>query len=266
MDQAPNLIFTLTARNRLADEVCFFPCNLDRNPDPSAFADADLPSREPTPARSTSASLSQLQFTFDKRPKDPAKGFVFGSDPKICDVKIGMKKNSVSGQHFRITFNAKGDLVLIDTSSSGTMVSYAGQGHFPRRNFMWIIFGDRRDITIEVIDLNIQIQRSTHHEFAAQLQSYLTEVHISLSLDLPAIQSGETTARQSMVHTPTQRPIYLLDERIGKGGFGEVYKAIDVSTGRLYAGKQLLKVLKEWEREVQIMRRLSHVRNLLSNR
>ena len=37
---------------------------------------------------------------------------------------------------------------------------------------------------------------------------------------------------------PGQQPIYLLEEELGRGGFGTVHKAVNVSDGVVYAAKK----------------------------
>lgn len=45
-----------------------------------------------------------LAFSFDNRPKDISKGFVFGSDPETCDVLLARDKvGGISGNHFSIS-------------------------------------------------------------------------------------------------------------------------------------------------------------------
>ena len=71
------------------------------------------------------------------------------------------------------------------------------------------------------------------------------------------LQSQQTTALPSQTLSPRVCPICLKREEIGQGEFGTVCKVIDVSTGSILAGKEFYKM--EWEREVKIMRRMSHV-------
>ncbi|KAK5004953.1 hypothetical protein LTR28_008280 [Elasticomyces elasticus] len=70
------------------------------------------------------------------------------------------------------------------------------------------------------------------------------------------IHSQNTTAASTAPHSPNQGRIYVLLEELGRGGFGRVYKIVDVSTGNIYAGKGFL--YSGWEAEIAAMRRVSH--------
>lgn len=91
----PRLIVTLEAVSPTAERAWNRPQNQDRCLPASEFV-ADISSRESTPAVHQPAS--QIQLTFDNKPKDLEKGFVFGSDPRICDVFLGERGTGFSGQ------------------------------------------------------------------------------------------------------------------------------------------------------------------------
>src|SRR5436190_19970934 len=120
----PNLILSIRAVDPLAAQALCLSHNKDRYLH-SCGGGFDISSREPTPFSSQELedSYPRLRLTFDKRPKDISKGFVFGSDSKRCDILLGNRRGGVSGEHFCITFNAQGRLVLIDTSSGCTAAS-----------------------------------------------------------------------------------------------------------------------------------------------
>lgn len=50
----------------------------------------------------------EIRLAFDRPPKDPSEGFVFGSDKRICDVYCGVAEDGISRKMFHITFNDNG--------------------------------------------------------------------------------------------------------------------------------------------------------------
>lgn len=82
-------------------------------------------------------------------------------------------------------------------------------------------------------------------------------------------EMGEPWQMLTRIHTQAnQRTFrYELMNRIGKGGFAEVYKAVDLREGNLVAVKVLQKVKgRYWEivkREVETLEKLKHVCNLV---
>ena len=74
-----------------------------------------ISSREATPAAQELSSnddyreydsTHRLQLTFGKKPKDPTKGYCFGTNLEKCDVFLGDRgAYGISGSHFYITFD-----------------------------------------------------------------------------------------------------------------------------------------------------------------
>ena len=235
----------------------------------------------------------RLCFTFDKKPKNIQDGWVFGSNPNICDVVIGKSRGGTSSSHFRITFDDEGRLVLIDSSTHGTAVSYDGKARDEKRknppdqkrrtqrdksnDFTWILLPrmETRVITGHNIDT---LPKAPVIEFSVEVadpefcnrelrNAYLNEMRtVPFGLN---IYSHPTTAGQTESHTPIQHPkqrsIWIELEQIGEGAFGNVHRTIDVSTGVIYAAKKFLRNDKghreRWDREVELLRSISHVRS-----
>ena len=107
------LIVTLKAYGTTVERAWNRPQNRDRCL-PASESVADISSRESTPA--VGQPKSQIQLTFDNKPRDLEKGFVFGSDPRICDVFLGERGTGFSGQQFYITFNKGGEVVFKNIS------------------------------------------------------------------------------------------------------------------------------------------------------
>ena len=255
----PRLIVILEAVNSTAETAW----NELENRDRCTFTSesdgraVEIPSREATPAPGQSGS--QIQLTFDKKPKNLEKGFVFGSDPKTCDVLLGAWAAGFTRQHFRITFNARGDVILTDISRELTRVSYDGEDLPTRNDFTWILFYDYENITVTLNEGEMKIilefkvewpenRKSCKLEYQAHRDAYLEECwKATPSLSRLGIESKESVVS----------PIYLKKEELGRGSFGTVHKVVNVSTGNEYAGKTFHG--GNWKDEVKILETISHV-------
>ena len=95
-------------------------------------------------------------------------------------------------------------------------------------------------------------------EYEAHRDAYIGERRNALpSLSQLGMESQQTTAVLTAQHSPRQQPIYLMEEKLGCGGFGTVHKAVNVSTGDEYAAKKFH--TGTWEKEVEILKSISHV-------
>ena len=274
----PNLIMTLVAVDKwkFAEDAFLLPQNRDRYVRPTAPLDERnaIPGRDATPFPGQQDVVDhdhrthRLQLTFLKEPKKIDQGFVFGSDPLSCDVLLAGRRgeNSISGRHFRITFDAEGRLVLEDVSRYGTKVSYDGQCERQlRHQFNWLLFDKFRKIVVTVQELSFEIRLAIHETckmaYSEKVQEFCEASQTALpSLDILGIKSQLTTAPLSQALSPMRQPIYLLGQELGSGAFGQVYKVMNVSTGLEYAGKQFYQQC--WESEVNIIKYLRHVRQL----
>ena len=255
------LIVTLEAYGTTAERAWNRPQNRDRCLPASEFV-VDISSRESTPAIDQPGS--QIQLTFDDKPKNLDKGFVFGSDPQICDVFLGERGAGFSGQQFYITFNERGEVVFKNIARKKAQVDYNGEDPSRRNQFTWILFGTYQNIKITLgkDDLIFKVKWPKHGtyraEYEAQRDAYFEERRNAFppfsQLDM---ESQQTTAVLTAQHSPRQEPIYLLEEELGRGGFGTVHKAVDVSTGDVHAAKKFHH--GDWKKEVDILMSLSHV-------
>lgn len=306
----PNLIFTLKAISGYAQEVFQRSDNQRFYIPPSHHEVVAAASRESTPATNVGDDNNaegqgddkrgfchQLRFTFNQKPRCVERGFVFGSNPKTCDVLLGRPKDGISGSHFRITFNDKHQLVLIDQSTHGTAVSYGGQAWDEKRknppdrtqnrirnasnDFMWILFPEIENKRVIIGHKIDELPNAPTIEFSVEVvdpeacddqyrmlsDAYLDEMRTAIPFGLN-MDSHLTTAGQTALHSPTQRPkqrpIWINRDCIGSGQFGTVCRVVNVSTGVEYAAKTLLRkgkdIRERWDREVAILRNMSHVR------
>lgn len=265
--QDPRLIVTLEADGTTAERAWNRPQNQGRYL-PALESVMDISSRESTPA--VDQFGSRIRLTFDDKPKNLEKGFVFGSDAQICDIFLGERGAGFSGQQFCITFNERGELIFQSTSRKNTKVDYNGEDP-PRRNqFTWVLFDTYRNIKITVgeqPDLIFNViwpdRGFRRAEYEAHRDAYFEERRNAFPpLSQLGMESQQTTAVLTAQHSPrqeapSQQPIYLLEEELGRGGFGTVHKAVDVSTGDVYAAKTFHH--GNWKKEVDILMSVSHV-------
>ena len=262
-DKDPRIIVTLEAYGTTAERAWNRPQNRDRCL-PAYESVVDISSRESTPA--VGQPRSQIQLTFDNKPKDPQEGFVFGSDPKICDVFLGERGAGFSGRQFCITFNERGEVVYKNTSRKISFVDYNGEKPSGRNHFTWILFAKYDNIEIamgEEKGLIFKVKWPENRsicraEYEAHRDAYFEECRNALPpLSQLGMESGQTTAVTTAQHSPKKEPIFLLEEELGRGSFGSVHKAVDVSTGDVHAAKKFHH--GGWKKEVDILMSLSHV-------
>ncbi|EEH04567.1 serine/threonine-protein kinase [Histoplasma capsulatum G186AR] len=285
----PNLIMTITGPAGHPAECIKLPHNSSRYITP-------LGDNQDTRSRSPSAEYFEedgndsgyndeprgsLQLTFNNPPKDITRGFVFGTEKKICDVLLARRKRQgISGVHFCITFESENHLVLRDISTKNTAVSYNRWGEkYKRRGFKWILNLDNepRKISIHLfdgfrLDITLPNHASCLKEYYENVNSYVKESQDSvLALGGLNVPSQDPTRQR----TPLDDPIYFPLRIIGSGTYGTVWKVIDVSTGISYASKKLhspvdlqeraenqIEAIKtareEFESEMRIMKYLVH--------
>ncbi|KAL9124034.1 MAG: hypothetical protein Q9217_006594 [Psora testacea] len=253
----PRLILTLKAANPTAEIAWNQLENRDRCSLVSDFdiGAVEIPSRDTTPAP---VQRGSLQLTFDKQPKNIEKGFVFGSDPRTCDVLLGAWASGFTRQHFQITFNARGEVILVDTSRLETWISYDGEEPQGRNHFTWILFHRYENIKVTLnkdknIELVFEVEWPKNCESCpAQYEAYRDAYLEVRRKATPSLSRLGIESQQS-----EYSPIYLPEEELGSGSFGTVYKAVNVSTGDEYAAKKFHG--GNWKQEVEILRKISHV-------
>lgn len=297
----PNLIATLipTDDYKLTENAFCLKENKGRYLPPTRGIEEGptISSREATPAQEQPSNdhckydtTHRLQLTFDEELKDSTKGFVFGTNPQVCDVLLGPRgARGISGLHFCITFDDTIDdekhLILRDSSTNGTAVSYSGQAEEEvRHHFTWILDLKKEEgkweVQVYARGLSFKVELASHKtceaKYDEKIEEFLKDSRAALPpLDVLGIDSHSTTAQPSQPLTPRQLPIYIRERNLGSGSFGGVDKVIDVSTGAMYARKEFYEPqwgkgkerrrqqkedwLKQIRREIRIMRENPHV-------
>ena len=191
-----------------------------------------------------------LELRLDRPPRNKVH-YVFGSNPKSCDILVGSKVDGVSDEHFRISFDKREYVTLTDTSKNGTFVTYEGRRETLRRKFTWILFPNSvigvrisRDISFQIIlgqhGARSERYRSNVTKF---MKSGCAEMGLSSVEALVArfeIQNREITAAHVLPDALLDEDIYHYDEEsiLGTSNFSTVYRAVNVSSGRVYAAKR----------------------------
>ncbi|KAL1952497.1 hypothetical protein VTO42DRAFT_5183 [Malbranchea cinnamomea] len=254
----PDIILRIEGTDPASLEAIFSPKNRDRFVRPDDNHSEAPASQRTTPSCDESAASTAspapsgypcLQLTFSSPPKNIKKGFVFGSDPKVCDIIVGRKADGISGQHFAISFNRNFCLVLKDVSGRGTAVSYNGQGGSQRRKlFTWLL--------LPGWEIKVHLRGEVKYVFRL-VQPDRSECDTAYTRLVKAyLKDGDPESFSEPV-SPQGEPVYVRQEFLGAGRFGTVYKATNASTGCCVA----LKVFKpgtKFDNEVKTMRLLSH--------
>ena len=277
----PNLIATLIPcdNNNLAQTGFRLPHNNGRRYlqlSPGMNQTPNTSSRDRTPPPGTSKAshyLSHcLQLTFSEGPKVPQRGYSFGSS-KQSDVLLG-ESGVCSNLHFCITFDQERNLILKDSSTHGTAVSYGDQRQSEQRiDFTWIlnIYKTSRDNpTVKVHDLQFKIEFPDHKNCQSEYNNNVDAFLRTGSADILRLNAlGIYTNPKTMIAGRGDRgdrggrggrgdsgggglpfnpdPIYADFHELGSGTFGEVMLVRNVSTGKYYARKTFKKTQEKEE-------------------
>ena len=270
----PNLIATLIPVDKIkwAENAFRLEQNEERYLPPTQGIPEGpvISSREATPAQEQPNNdncqydfTHRLQLTFGKKPKDPTKGYCFGTNLEKCDVLLGQRgEHGISGLHFYITFDDIFDdgkhLILRDLSTNGMAVSYSGQASEEvRHHSTWILDLEKEEgkwkIEVHVRGLEFGVELASHEtckaEYDKEVMDFLEYSRTALPMvDGLGLDSYRTTAQL----TPKQYPIYIRERNLGRGSFGQVDKIINVSTGATYARKEFYE--PQWGKDKECRR------------
>lgn len=280
-NDSPNIILTLVAKNDRTSKIWARPENCSRYVHPS-FNGEELSGRSmrrstpvlPDPDRDIIPDIHgepdtepSIQLNFKTLPKNPALGFVFGSDSDLCDVYLGLTDHGFSRRAFCIRFNDHGDIVMDTASVNSTQVTYNSQAGGKRFDFRWIFFTNLKKLFVEVagrLEFEIIIPKHGIYEAAykANVEKFLRpgdeswkalfQLDIESRPDTRAISGAATPARNDA-------PYYYrcLDLELGRGNFGVVYLVRDASTGKYRAAKEFRG--KYSRKEAEMLKSFRHV-------
>lgn len=226
-------------------------------------------------------------------------GILFGTDNQTCDILLGFRgTKGISAKQYCMTIDDEFRIWATDTGSThGTIVETDGQNKDEvRKKATWLIARAPEDnpfdsvilwsgaLGVDVSFPNHPSGRSIYLENLKNLHNYYCNKSkaqqndsTSIAFSILGIDSHTTTAAPSMPVTPTERPVYLRETRIGHGAFGEVYKVLRMNDGQHCAAKlfNAVKASKkrrynslepEWlqtiRQEFEILSKNPHVRSI----
>lgn len=194
---------------------------------------------------------------------------------------LGHREEGISNVHFYITFNQKQELILKDSSTRGTAVSYDGQAKEEvRHHFTWILEPEKEEgvweIEVRVRGRYFKVEFASHQSCAAEYNKNVEEFLAGPNdLTFNGLGIYTSTKLPSLSLTPRRSPIYIRERESGRGSFGGVDKVIDVSTGAIYARKSFFELqwgkykkhgerekedwLSQVRKEIRIMKDNQHV-------
>ena len=284
-----HLVARLVALNERTRQAWAHPHNRSYHR-PASFQGSsvyDGKSREPTPSDADMNAYNRVHDTepeislyLDDRPKDPSKGWVFGSDRKACDIYCGESDRSgrynIGRQTLSITMNKQSHVVLKHLKNTNrTQVQYDDQKAGDRRDFVWIMLPYCKKISVTTANMlkfkvkvinPCKLRESSRRSRSILLDWFLGDVQDAIpSTPLRSVGSGSTTSGSSLCCVPKTQPFYYVckDRPLGSGSFGKVYIVVDVSTGVEYAGKTFPDEFDE--REAEILAKQNHVSTIPSS-
>ena len=241
----------------------------------------DPRSRESTPYVSRPPEI-ELHLKFHPKPKDPTRGFVFGTDDdketeKKCDVVLSenpdpdpQKKYGISRQHFCIDFNWKsGFLRLNNISRYGTGMRAPsiknGQRLLKSNNMHMLHPAEQTRVQVGSLAFDLFFpERGIHQrQYELNWEAFAENCgHAVPKLGGLGIEPQRDITR-FLVRRESRHNTYFFHDEIGKGEFGSVCKASDHRTAELFAAKQFTTRKPGWDAraylEIAISQTVTHV-------
>ncbi|KAF2773308.1 hypothetical protein EJ03DRAFT_125829 [Teratosphaeria nubilosa] len=238
----------------------------------------------------TPAQATDLALRFGAHVVNPALGFVFGRNPKICDIVLTSDVyKRVSNMHFAIFMNESGVLMLQDFSTNGTMVDHAilrgKQMHAPQTRMLepGSIIQILSPMPEEVVKFIVRIpSREGHFDaYERKFQQYIYRQEAA-EIEHAKQDAGVRRLMTAQAKTQSSHKVTLVKNQfgmhwsggekynvvglIGKGAFATVYQLATKSEGKLFAAKELEKrkfvkagaMDRKLENEMKIMKAISH--------
>ena len=245
-----------------------------------AYAYKDSRYRGPRPWSGSNADISEegeedweqkfdtkptLHLNFGYWPKDLSQGFIFGSNPELCDIDCGKERPSfhICDQAFRINLSRKNGVILEHLSPcTSTTVQYSNQTPGTRKVFRWILFPATKIIVrvADMLEFEVVVPMYDQLIYQTKYRAYF-ESAASATARFRGLGMESNTHLRSPRTAPTVKepPFYyhVPYSSLGRGPYGKVFLVRDVSTGLFYAAKQFHKE-SVWS-QIENLTHLRHV-------
>ena len=163
--------------------------------------------------------------------------------------------------------------MLRDVSRSGSVLVYDHkEGYNRRQDFVWVLFKNT-DIVFttragSIFRIRVLREASDRTEHLERLEKFLTVGRVTA--DAPAskklighhnldLGGFDETATCSLPQASLLDPLYHFIKELGSGSFGTVHKAVNLSTGFVYAAKKFVRCQNILQ-EIGLLKSASHVR------
>lgn len=277
-NQNANLAFTLVACNERARQMWVDPHNKSRYV-PASFTRDQIGDgflRAGTSAITMSGQLREkkdtepaLQFLFNIRPKDLAKGYVLGSYDKSCDALLSDPGDGIPEEMLAFTYNRQHQLVMNVTSDHQTSVTFNHQKQGNRKRFSWIFPHGNHKIRVKVangIEFDVVLPQYGRNvtEFYKNCDQFLSSetgdnlLANSLDIDTKSVATDKNETSKRL------EPFYFRVGKLGSGSYGSVFKALQMPSGKSFAAKTFDNN-RYFRKEVEMLRKVCETNHVSTN-
>ncbi|WQF89384.1 Putative serine/threonine-protein kinase Atg1 [Colletotrichum destructivum] len=205
-----------------------------------------------------SEALPFLRVTTDDEPHDAQIGFLFGSDPEVCDVLLDKDPaRGISKRQFAIHVTQQhGVLLIINRSRNKTNVEARSFGKLALSSQRALQDNESVHVSLGIYDIEIRLPDHSAH--LADYRTELSNFTRRISSQIPVFQNLELESGPSASTASLRASPYQLREKVGSGTYGVVYRAVHRVTGDVVAVKQLGKHEHMRLEEVMLLRNITH--------
>ncbi|OAA71733.1 Serine/threonine-protein kinase [Akanthomyces lecanii RCEF 1005] len=197
-----------------------------------------------------------LRVTLSHRPKYPASGWIFGSDPEACDIVIGKRGQGISGAQFSVSPQEDaGRLIVRNLSHNGTTLEEETEGEveYVRMEGQRGI-SDTQSLVIMVSNkTKLKIALPGHHGDSYNM--HWAELYADMNREGPTLE----TLKIAPAPASTYISPYILKSLIAKRPNYVLFRATERRSHRLVVIKRYSSQHREQAgREASFLSRIEH--------